>query len=64
MAVTVLQVAAEKVPVSVDTVGQAEGSREVEIRARVNGILEKTPFPGGCAGRARADAFRDRRGSL
>ncbi len=47
MAVTVLQVAAEKVPVSVDTVGQAEGSREVEIRARVNGILEKRLFQEG-----------------
>ena len=49
MPVTVLQVAAEKVPVSLDTVGQAEGSREVEIRARVNGILEKRLFQEGAA---------------
>jgi membrane fusion protein (multidrug efflux system) len=49
MPVTVLQVASEKVPVSLDTVGQAEGSREVEIRARVNGILEKRLFQEGAA---------------
>src|SRR5262245_49655739 len=41
-----LQVATVKavtkaVPVSLEAVGQAEGSREVEIRGRVTGILEK-----------------------
>src|SRR6478752_8223698 len=53
MPVTIVKVAQQKVPVSVEAVGQAEGSREVEIRARVNGILEKrlfdegTPVPAG-----------------
>src|SRR5258706_12178151 len=47
MAVTVLQATAEKVPVSVHTVGQAEGPREVEIPAPADGLLEKRPFQGG-----------------
>ena len=49
MPVTVVKVAQQKVPVSVEAVGQAEGSREVEIRARVNGILEKRLFQEGAA---------------
>jgi membrane fusion protein (multidrug efflux system) len=53
MQVTVVKVAQQKVPVTIEAVGQAEGSREVEIRARVSGILEKrlfdegTPVPAG-----------------
>jgi membrane fusion protein (multidrug efflux system) len=53
MPVTVVKVAQQKVPVTIEAVGQAEGSREVEIRARVSGILEKrlfdegTPVPAG-----------------
>ena len=47
MPVTIVKVAQQKVPVSVEAVGQAEGSREVEIRARVNGILEKRLFQEG-----------------
>jgi membrane fusion protein (multidrug efflux system) len=49
MQVTVIQAAAQKVPVSLEAVGQAEGSREVEIRARVTGILEKRLFQEGAA---------------
>jgi membrane fusion protein (multidrug efflux system) len=49
MPVTVIQATAQKVPVSLEVVGQAEGSREVEIRARVNGILEKRLFQEGAA---------------
>jgi membrane fusion protein (multidrug efflux system) len=45
--VTVIQAALRKVPVSLEAVGQAEGSREVEIRARVTGILEKRLFQEG-----------------
>src|SRR6188768_687874 len=41
--------ALKAVPVSVEAVGQAEGSREVEIRARVNGILEKRLYEEGAA---------------
>jgi membrane fusion protein (multidrug efflux system) len=47
MQVTVVKVVQQKVPVSVEAVGQAEGSREVEIRARVTGILEKRLFEEG-----------------
>ncbi|HSW83624.1 MAG TPA: biotin/lipoyl-binding protein, partial [Usitatibacter sp.] len=53
MPVTVVKVTQQKVPVTIEAVGQAEGSREVEIRARVSGILEKrlfdegTPVPAG-----------------
>jgi membrane fusion protein (multidrug efflux system) len=47
MAVTAVKVAQQKVPVAVDSVGQAEGSRDVEIRARVNGILEKRVYEEG-----------------
>src|SRR5215813_1265041 len=47
MSVTAVKVAQQKVPVVVDSVGQAEGSREVEIRARVNGILEKRVYEEG-----------------
>ncbi len=47
MPVTVVKVAQTKVPVSLEAVGQAEGSREIEIRARVTGILEKRLFQEG-----------------
>src|SRR6476620_556100 len=47
--VTVKKMAFEKVPLSVDAVGRAEGSREVEIRALVTGILDKRLFEEGAA---------------
>ena len=47
--VTTLRAAARPVPVSLESVGQAEGSREVEIRSRVNGILEKRLYEEGAA---------------
>jgi membrane fusion protein (multidrug efflux system) len=45
--VEVRRVEPQRVPISLETVGQAEGSREVEIRARVSGILEKRLFAEG-----------------
>jgi membrane fusion protein (multidrug efflux system) len=45
--VQTVRVAQQKVPVSVEAVGQAEGSREVEIRARVSGILERRLYQEG-----------------
>jgi len=45
--VATVKVATQKVPVSLESVGQAEGSREVEIRARVSGILEKRVYEEG-----------------
>lgn len=47
--VTVVEVRVQKVPISLEAVGQAAGSREVEIRARVNGILEKRVYDEGAA---------------
>lgn len=45
--VTAVKVSTQRVPVSLEAVGQAEGSREVEIRARVTGILEKRVYEEG-----------------
>ena len=45
--VTVVPATSRKVPIVVDAVGQAEGSREVQIRARVSGILEKRLYQEG-----------------
>jgi len=47
LAVATIRVASKKVPVSVEAVGQAEGSREVEIRARVTGIIERRLYNEG-----------------
>ncbi|MBI3367341.1 MAG: biotin/lipoyl-binding protein, partial [Burkholderiales bacterium] len=47
MPVTVVSVSAQRVPVLLDTVGTLEGVREVEIRARVTGILEQQLFREG-----------------
>jgi membrane fusion protein (multidrug efflux system) len=49
MPVTVVTVATKKVPVVVEAVGQAEGSREAQIRARVSGILERRLYQEGAA---------------
>jgi len=45
--VSTLKVSLKQVPVSLEAVGQAEGSREVEIRARVTGILDKRVYEEG-----------------
>jgi membrane fusion protein (multidrug efflux system) len=45
--VSVIEVAPRAVPVSFDAVGRTEGSREVQIRARVSGILEKQLYTEG-----------------
>lgn len=47
--VTVQKMEAQRVPVVLEAVGQAEGSREVEVRARVSGILEKRAYAEGSA---------------
>jgi membrane fusion protein, multidrug efflux system len=44
---TVLQVEPQRVPIVVDAVGQVEGSKEVEVRARVSGILLKRSYKEG-----------------
>jgi membrane fusion protein (multidrug efflux system) len=55
--VTVRQVQPERVPITLEAVGQAEGSREVEIRARVSGILEKRLYSEGAPVKAGAVLF-------
>ena len=55
--VTVIRVSSRLVPISLEAVGQAEGSRDVEIRARVNGILEKRLYQEGASVGAGAPLF-------
>ena len=45
--VTVVTVAARDTPVNVEFVGQTQSSREVEIRARIDGFLEKRLYTEG-----------------
>lgn len=45
--VTVVKLSAQDVPVTIDFVGQTESSHQVEIRARVNGFLEKRMYEEG-----------------
>ena len=55
--VTAVRVSMQKLPISVEAVGQAEGSRQVEIRSRVSGILEKRLYDEGAAVAANAPLF-------
>ena len=52
--VTVLQVAPQRVPIVLEAVGQLQGSKEVEVRARVSGILLKRLYNEGDLVRAGA----------
>jgi len=54
----VLQVAPQRVPIAVEAVGQIEGSKEVEVRARVSGILLKRLYNEGDLVRAGAPLFK------
>ncbi|HEX2825560.1 MAG TPA: efflux RND transporter periplasmic adaptor subunit [Burkholderiales bacterium] len=55
--VTVQQVSLQRVPIALEAVGQAEGSREVEVRARVGGIIQKRLYTEGGAVSAGATLF-------
>jgi membrane fusion protein (multidrug efflux system) len=57
MPVTVRSVKLQTVPVLVDAVGQAEGSKEVEVRARVGGLIERQLYTEGDRVRAGAPLF-------
>jgi membrane fusion protein, multidrug efflux system len=46
------------VPVLIEAVGQAEGSKEVEVRARVNGIVERQLYREGDRVKAGAPLFQ------
>lgn len=56
--VTTLQVAARTVPVVLEAVGRTEGSKEVEIRARVSGIVQKHLYSEGSFVRAGDPLFQ------
>src|SRR5437868_9677802 len=47
LAVSVIQVAPREVPVAFEAVGRTEGSREVQVRARVAGVLEQQLYTEG-----------------
>lgn len=54
----VLTVAPRRVPILIETVGQVEGSKEIEVRARVTGILQKRLYSEGELVRADAQLFQ------
>jgi len=58
VAVNVLQVAPRETPVVFEAVARTEGSREVQVRARVAGILEQQAYTEGDAVKAGAPLFR------
>ncbi len=47
MPVNVQRATKQQVPISLEAVGQAEGSREVEVRSRVSGIIESRAYQEG-----------------
>src|SRR5205809_6716734 len=55
--VTLMTVEAKSIPVTFEYVGQALGSKEVEVRARVGGILEKRLFKEGAPVKAGQTLF-------
>jgi membrane fusion protein (multidrug efflux system) len=57
MPVTVIEAKPEQVPITVETVGQIEGSKDVEVRARVSGILTKQVYTEGDQVKAGATLF-------
>ena len=58
VAVTLLVVAPREVPLVIEAVGRTEGSKEVEVRARVSGVLERVLYTEGAAVAANAPLFR------
>jgi membrane fusion protein (multidrug efflux system) len=57
MPVAVHQAVESQVPVLIEAVGQAEGSKQVEVRARVSGLIEKQLYSEGERVRAGAPLF-------
>ena len=58
MPVTVVQVTTQRVPNIIEAVGQTEGSKDVEVRSRVSGIIEKTLYREGDRLKAGAPLFQ------
>ena len=57
LAVTVIDATLREVPITFEAVGRTEGSREVQVRARVSGILEKQMYVEGDSIKAGAVLF-------
>jgi membrane fusion protein, multidrug efflux system len=57
MPVGVRSVERHEVPILIESVGQAEGSKEIEVRARVTGLIEKQLYREGERVRAGAPLF-------
>ena len=58
LTVAVTKIATAQVPILVEVVGRVEGSREVEIRSRVTGIIEKQMYSEGEPVRAHKALFQ------
>ncbi|WP_119153405.1 efflux RND transporter periplasmic adaptor subunit [Caldimonas tepidiphila] len=58
MPVAVQEVRQQAVPVTIEAVGQAEGSKEVEVRARVSGLIERQLYQEGERVKAGAPLFQ------
>jgi membrane fusion protein (multidrug efflux system) len=58
LAVSAIEVATRAVPMVFEAVGRAEGSRDVQVRARVSGILERQLYHEGDAVKEGAPLFR------
>ena len=56
--VSVIEVTMRQVPVTLEAVGRTEGSREVQVRARVAGILERQLYTEGDTVEAGATLFQ------
>ncbi len=54
----IIEAQPQRVPVRLELVGQVEGSKEVEVRARVTGILQKRLYTEGEVVRAGAPLFQ------
>jgi membrane fusion protein (multidrug efflux system) len=54
----VLEVLPQRVPIMVEAVGQVEGSKEVEVRARVTGLLQRRLYNEGELVRAGSPMFK------
>ena len=56
--VTTLRVAPRQVPILIEAVGRTEGSKEVEVRARVSGFIDRVLYAEGSPVRAGAPLFQ------
>jgi membrane fusion protein (multidrug efflux system) len=56
--VKVLQISAQRVPIVFTAVGQTEGAKQVDVRARISGILQKRLYKEGDSVRAGAPLFQ------